>query len=88
MNEGRGRKDKTMHIYLRSLDRFFFSGAPGVLHNRRQTNVTFKHMYPAMLQVRQQILREINGRCLSYQINNNIFPCPLITSTSVLVLSI
>lgn len=59
-------------------------------------------MYVDMPQVQQQILREINSRCLSYQITVQgtksftwmgekqlrIFPCPLITSTSVLVLSI
>lgn len=35
----------TMHIYLRSLDRFLFSGAPGVLHTERRVDFTFKQTY-------------------------------------------
>lgn len=33
------KKRQTMHIYLRSLDRFLFSGVSGVLEEIKETNI-------------------------------------------------
>lgn len=90
---GMSKNRLTMHIYLRSLDRFLFSGAPGVLHTERRVDFTFKQTYSNVckdgdiwLKAAEKV--HLDGKKKRQNNPQCIFHSPLTTFLHVLVLSV
>lgn len=83
----RGMSERLMmHIYLRSLDRFLFSGAPGVLHTQRQADFTCKQTYSNVCKVGDICLKEADEVHLDVKSKtHNVFFSPLTTFLHVLL---